>query len=280
LFLTIEDDFFAFLWFSLFRAFMCRRTAGFLLRPIPVVERKSLRLKSKAMLLKFLRYFRNVRVITIVPFEIDNRFDQIADSGIYDIQLWDLRPEHVASVVRGRATLSRRGNPLICALGTQTVDKGFPGFVAVTVKAASTDSPCQFEVGGDCAQVACWLPDYFAAGGRGTTSRMEESELFDLYSRATFIWCCYDSRYDQASGVLGRAIQFGVPVIVRKDSLSHKLCIHLKAPHLAVHSDCEEDTIVSILAADVMDAKTDIPIEQLRAQSISILRNALQTRAF
>ena len=48
---------------------------------------------------------------------------------------------------------------------------------------------------------------------------ISDVELESLYGIADAIWACYAPDYDQASGVFGRAIQWGVPVIVRESSV-------------------------------------------------------------
>jgi len=48
---------------------------------------------------------------------------------------------------------------------------------------------------------------------------LTDEEFESLFGVADVIWACYAPSYDQASGVFGRAIQFGVPPIVREGSL-------------------------------------------------------------
>jgi hypothetical protein len=51
---------------------------------------------------------------------------------------------------------------------------------------------------------------------------VSDDELASLYSCADFMWSCYSPTYNQASGIFGRAVQYGVPSIVRKGSYIHK----------------------------------------------------------
>jgi hypothetical protein len=62
-------------------------------------------------------------------------------------------------------------------------------------------------------------------------------ELSELYRYTDFVWSCYDISYDQSSGVLGRAIQFGKSPIVRKDSVCENICRLISFPYFIVDSE-------------------------------------------
>ena len=62
------------------------------------------------------------------------------------------------------------------------------------------------------------------AGGLVCNRLISDEEMLDFYSRADLIWCVYAPDYDQASGILGRAMQLGIPVAVREGSLIERLC--------------------------------------------------------
>ena len=57
--------------------------------------------------------------------------------------------------------------------------------------------------------------------------------MLALYSIADLAWCFYSPEYDQASGILGRALQFSVTPVVRKGSVSEWFCASERMPHIA-----------------------------------------------
>ena len=66
---------------------------------------------------------------------------------------------------------------------------------------------------------------------------VSEEELIALYASSDLVWAFYDEEYDQASGIFGRALQFGVPSIIRSGSLVDRLCKIEKIPSLALTTD-------------------------------------------
>ncbi len=71
-----------------------------------------------------------------------------------------------------------------------------------------------------------------AGGGLLIDRRLDDAELESLYVVSDVIWSCYAPEYDQASGIFGRALQLGVPVIVRRGSLLHRFASGIRSPVL------------------------------------------------
>ena len=69
-FITLEGSFGLYSFAAPFRAVLGRRTVGLLLRPLPAVEGKSLRLRTKRLVLKILRRISAVQTLTILPFSV------------------------------------------------------------------------------------------------------------------------------------------------------------------------------------------------------------------
>jgi hypothetical protein len=250
-FLMIEESFAFFVLASLWRALLGRRTIGLLFRPGPAVENRGLRHAVKRLILRLMKRISSIRVLTIVPFTIAPRFASIADDWIYDLQLWDLSedgrddllPEHGSTVVE-KVTAAAHGRPVIAALGVQDRNKGFDVFARTWSESPALKSRYLFAYGG---RVAGELQPYAQAladnGGVGLNGRVSDDELFQFYAASHAVWCLYDKGYDQASGILGRAIQFGLPAIVREGSLSHRLCVAIGAPHVAASAETLEDQL-------------------------------------
>lgn len=249
-FLMIEDSFALYVVTALLRSLWGRRTAGLLFRPGPAAEGTSLRLRAKRLILKMLKMLPTVRTLTIVPFSIASHFAEIADDGIYDLQLWDfgsdtasdLLAEH-AAIAPAELTDAAGERGVVGAIGTQDVNKGYDVFASLWLANPDLRKHVLFASGGQVAAPLSEIARRFEAEGGFAVNRfISDDELLGFYASCNMIWCYYSPDYDQASGVLGRAIQFGVPVIVRAGSLSHKFCISEGVPHFGAEATtlCEQ----------------------------------------
>lgn len=251
-FLMIEDSFALYVLACLWRSLLGRRTVGLLFRPGPAAEGRSLKHKTKRFILKLLKLLPTVRTLTIVPFSIAPEFSEIADGWIYDLQLWDMSVAECDDLLSGHRTElhadiahAAAERSVIGAAGLQDRHKGFDIFANAWNGDVSLRERFLFAYGGKVAQSLDTIAADFATnGGFGLNRRVTDEELLDLYAASDAVWCLYDSTYDQASGILGRAVQFGIPAIVREGSLSHKFCVTEGAPHLAARAE----TLVSALS--------------------------------
>jgi len=252
-FLMIEESFALFVFVALIRSALGRRTAGLLFRPLPVISGSNIRLRFKYQILKLLKLFPKIQVLTILPFSVEPRFSEIADGWIYDFQLWDLSVNERKIVSNQCETAAARKwlflnsnlnddkKPLICAIGSQNRQKGFDVFAGTLVNNASIQQNFYFAFGGKVSDLYNFeLNGFESVGGIAINRRVSDAELLDLYSSADIIWCYYSFDYDQASGVFGRAVQLGIPAIVREDSLIHKFCIKEDIDHIALGRNIEE----------------------------------------
>ena len=63
---------------------------------------------------------------------------------------------------------------------------------------------------------------FTSAGGMLIDRHLSDVEIESIYLESDIIWSCYAPAYDYSSGIFGRAIQFCVPAIIRKDSYLDK----------------------------------------------------------
>jgi hypothetical protein len=286
LFLTIEDGFTAYLAVALLRALRGRRTVGLLFRPRPAVESGRARHRLKRAALALLRRLDAVRTLTILPFSIDARFARIADGWIYDFQLWDLTAAQRDLMTAAPGARADRPGPaaeiaaragaraVVCAVGTQTKDKGFDSFVAACGAAAPLRDRLLFAFGGRVDRALAPLVTGFVRdGGVAVDRRLDDDELLQLYGVADLIWACYAPGYDQASGVLGRAAQAGVPVVVRADSVLHALCAQEEIAHVPLDPRAPERLLADRPGRD--PARGAGMATRFRAHSLAVLRDAL-----
>lgn len=113
-----------------------------------------------------------------------------------------------------------------------------------------------------------------SAGGFACNRFISDEELLAFYANADLIWCAYSKDYDQASGILGRAVQLGIPAVVRKGSLIQKLCELEGFAHVAIDDTADGSTLMSSLPRT---SPEDVNLRVHRMQEISLktLRSSL-----
>ncbi|MXN44406.1 hypothetical protein GR138_04335 [Shinella kummerowiae] len=238
LFLMIEEAFVLYLAASLLRALTGGRTAGLLLRPMPVVMSRRPVERCKRLALQWLKRLPRCQTLTIVPFSVFPPFSSVASGWIYDFQLWDLTGDERDAV----DTLRRERHPpeygVVTAIGTQSRRKGFDLFADTYTRSCDLRRRFQFLA---CGKVAPGVADYAAAfceaGGVAVDRAVSDCELLGAYAASDAVWCLYPPAGDHASGILGRAAQLGIPVVVRYGSLAHRLCIVENILHVATTAD-------------------------------------------
>ena len=280
-FITLEGSFGLYAFVASVRALVGRRTVGLLLRPLPAVEGRSLRLRAKRLVLKILRRISAVQTLTILPFSVEPRFASIADGWIYDPQLWDLNENDRKSVANGGGPLTREIHKVACgrrvciALGRQDLAKGFNQFVQFFCSSQELRKEMLFAYGGRVNNELSFLANNFDKfNGFALNRYVADEEILDLYAASDLVWCVYDSNYDQASGIFGRAFQLGIPVMVRRNSLVHRMCQLENFPHL----DIDDETDISIFSSPRNKKDSELMtslINKFRCESLSTLKKAL-----
>lgn len=261
LFLLLDDTFIFFICISIVRAALGRRTVGFLFLPLLSAAGKRPKNIIKRMLLKVLKKIDNVRILTILPFHVEPKFNSIADDWIYDPQLWDLSnstKERVAErrqngvareQLRCGCSGSEEASIVVCAMGRQDEGKGFGTFSNLPTLFKTAVTRVQFAFGGKVAsEYAAAFEKFSKAGGIGLNRFISDAELFDFYGAADFVWASYSPDNDQASGIFGRAVQLGIPTIVRKNSMIHRLCEIESFPHIAFDPNAPDELLREMLS--------------------------------
>lgn len=279
-FITLEGSFGLYTFVAPVRALVGRRTVGLLLRPLPAVEGKSLRLRTKRLVLKILRRISAVQTLTILPFSVEPRFASIADGWIYDPQLWDLNKNDRERVASGDGPLTKEVHKVACgrrvciALGRQNLAKGFDQFVQFFCSSQELRKEMLFAYGGRVNDELSFLAKNFDKfNGFALNRYIADEEILDLYAASDLVWCVYDSNYDQASGIFGRAFQLGIPVMVRRNSLVHRMCQLENFPHLVI--DDEADISIFFSPPNKKDSEVmKSLINKFRRESLSTLNES------
>ncbi|MCJ8052804.1 hypothetical protein GB928_022040 [Shinella curvata] len=232
LFLMIEEAFVLYVVVCLLRAVVGRRTSGLLLRPLQLVVSNRWQCRIKRAILHWLKRFEAVQTLTILPFTVLPAAAFVARGWIYDIEFWDLTDaQHDAVDLLRRER--RPGDQLVLtSLGRQSARKGFDLFTEAYGRCAGLRDRFRFIACGRVAPAFVGHAASFrAAGGVAVDRVISDAELLGAYAASDIVWCLYPPAGDHATGILGRAAQLGIPVLVREGSLAHRLCAVENIPH-------------------------------------------------
>jgi hypothetical protein len=266
---ALDGHVFAFLRNAVVRSLRGRCTVGLFFRPGECFLRTSLKYRIKQKLFQAASRLPHVSILTLMPFAVFPRFAEVATGWIYDPQLWDLlhfgfSENNAFPVLRDLLSAKARGRRILIALGEQHHAKGFDYLVDLWCSSAKVRENFLFVAAGKIAPHSLQKADSFIQqGGLLMNRHISDGELMYMYRCADIIWSCYSPAYNQASGIFGRAIQFGVPVTVRKDSYLEKLGGILLHPTLALPFEN-----VDIAAKDILAWK---PIARDATERISLL---------
>jgi hypothetical protein len=275
LFLMVEEAFLLYVAVALLRAFTGRRTAGLLLRPMPITVSPRRRYRWKRRVLGWLKRFQAIETLTILPFSVLPASSAIAKGWIYDLQLWDLTEEEREAVELLRSERRPGDRLVLTAIGTQSPHKGFDLFADIYARIAGLRTRFRFIACGKFApDVADYAAAFCEAGGVAVDRTVSDAELLGAYAASDAVWCLYPPVGDHASGVLGRAAQLGIPVVVRQGSLAHRLCIVENLTHVPATADGVAERLAGPLPPRD-EARGRLTANRFARQSEATLRAAL-----
>lgn len=270
-FLMIEESFFIFFTVSIIRAIFRLKTGGLLFRPRETVELLDFRHKLKYKLLRFLKKFSSISTISIVPSFLIPGQKEIVKDWIYDFQLWDLNftanplfiEEKLSGKILPHVFKIANKRMIICSLGVQNIEKGVDQFMRIYCQNVDLRSKYLFVCAGKISGIhADLIQEFLNKGGLIYNEFISNSDLIALYNISDFIWAWYSPRYDQASGIAGRALQLGSIPILRSDSLIQRLFSTENIPHLSCKDSDLHESFLSILAPTVRDRAHGISISK------------------
>ncbi|WP_439624271.1 hypothetical protein [Shinella sp.] len=275
LFLMVEEAFLLYVAVGLLRALTGRRTAGLLLRPMPITVSPRRRYRWKRRVLGWLKRFHAIETLTILPFSVLPASSAIAKGWIYDFQLWDLTDAEREAVELLRSERRPGDRLVLTAIGTQSPHKGFDLFADIYARIAGLRTRFQFIACGKFApDVADYAAAFCEAGGVTVDRAVSDAELLGAYAASDAVWCLYPPVGDHASGVLGRAAQLGIPVVVRQGSLAHRLCIVENLTHVPATADGVAERLAGPLPPRD-EARGRLAANRFARQSEATLRAAL-----
>lgn len=220
LFLMIEEHSVGYSVSAIVRAITGRRTVGFLFRGREAVDGRSPRLVFKRTLLRVMQKIPFIQTLSIVPFSVEPRLRLISDGWIDDPQLWDIDDTSTpATLLSDEVLEAAAGRRVIVSIGVQSEGKGVAFFTDAWLQDASLRSQWLCVAAGKVApEVKDAVARFRAAGGFVCDRFISDDELRSLYGAADVIYGVYSPSYDQASGIFGRAVQYDIPILVRRGS--------------------------------------------------------------
>lgn len=210
-----------------------------------------------------MRRLPGLTLLTITPFDLEPQFRHVANVGVHDPQYWDkhdgssIAPP-VKTELSGQLLHEAAGRRLLCIPGAITGLKGFK-FLAniLAISPALTESVFVVAVGRVHADMTEAAARFAAAGGYLVDRHISDEELESLYGVADMVWSCYIPEYDQASGIFGRAMQYGVPAVVRRNSLIDRLATNIEAPVIRLDYDDVEEAALALRHAPQRPSKPE-----------------------
>ncbi|TIL54861.1 hypothetical protein [Mesorhizobium sp.] len=225
LFAMLDEDMVSFGAIAGARSLLGRPTAALFLRAQKCFETGRWFYPLKRHAFRVLRSLPRLTVASITPFDVAPRHAEVAHCGVFDPQYWDL---HDGETLRrpGNTRLSEEvvaraaGRSVLCAIGTLSSNKGL-GFLAETLERYPRINEYVLIVGaGSVPSEATRIVAQLKGVEALIVDRfISDAELESLYGIADMVWACYSPDYDQASGVFGRAVQFGAEPITRLGSV-------------------------------------------------------------
>ncbi len=225
-FSTCDDYFLRFFMASLIRALLGRRTLGLTIRTEATLNSNAAKHRLKRVLLRVLRMFSMVKVVSILPHWIEPKLKEFTDDWVLDPQFYDIpvlfphiESTEYSSTLKKRLLDEAGERPIVLALGKFSRAKGISFMIKLYCSISQLRRRFLFAIVGTNVD----LPDqcvnlFIKAGGVVIDTGLSDTEFLDLYNVADLVWCCYAPYYNQSSGIFGRAIQLGKATIVRKGS--------------------------------------------------------------
>jgi hypothetical protein len=236
LFATAEDDLRTFISVSVRRSIRNKKTVALVMGAGRCFEPGHIKYKIKLNTFRMLRKFSNIRMLSILPFYLDSRFNEVTSDWIYDPQFWDLatviengQVPHT-NIALEMASLAN-GRNILLFLGSPSDIKGFSFLENILLAQPSLARNMLIAVAGRInppfkaaqsrlLQLGVWFIDRL----------LDEDEVVSLKAASSILWACYEQSYNSSSGIFGRAMQLDKNVVVRSGSYLESIAGHVDYP--------------------------------------------------
>lgn len=270
LFATVDDDLRSFVSVAYKRALLGRPTMALFLRPQTCFGPPRAKTIIKRIVFSALKHVPKIAVASIVPFSLEPKYTKVVRLGLHDPQWWDMhdgnsirqpKETSLASEVRRLA----EGRPIVCWLGAVSAHKGFAFMVDVLEANPQIARQICFVAVGTAASEEEQARRFVVAGGVHVDRRPDDEQWESLYAVADAVWACYHPEYDQASGIFGRALQFGVPAIVRRGALIHRAAQEIGIPVIPLDFGKSDQAAIELATISVSEP-TVKKMEEIQAR--------------
>ena len=235
------------------------------------------------LMTSFIKHWPQSSVVSVTPYWVEPRLKKYTNDWIYDVQFWDLRGERLPThgMVKDRIGLfrSKAGQRLVLlGIGRQSQRKGSDFMMRLYNSCPDLRTRFLFVIcGAFHGDMGDLRANFETAGGICFDRDLSDDELLDCYEEADLIWACYPPSHNQSSGIFGRALQFGRPVVVREGSYLESLMREL-GEGVAIPNDNFREAAAKLQQfanRPVGPTKTD-QWKSMRTKTIETLRGLLE----
>lgn len=283
LFATVGRHFKRHLLVTIFRAILNKPSATLFLGASDYCKGKKKRFDF--LLLKLWKVLPKQQLFAIISYKVLPELSEITNGYIYDPQLWDIWIER-SNTKLPKTKLSielseiSKGRKTLLFIGKTKSSKSYNEFVDFSI--ANSKEVCAVSAGKVAIECAGKANQLKSNKMIVIDRYISDEELLSLYGIADFVWCYYGVKYDQSSGVYGRAIQLGIPTIIRKNSTVHKIARDFKIPSHAI--DIETNSNYRNIYEKMKASKSNVLseterkdlFENLYKESVLKLKDALK----
>ena len=213
---SISDNTIIFLFFSILRSFFFKKkTIAIHLRGTYLFK-KGFYNKLRFFIFKILKNLKNLKIVYIPSSKYFPQFNKLSKFSLDDPMLWD---KHF--FFKKKYKFKKEKKIIIQYIGAFNKSKGGYDFINVA-KQFLDNKRYEFRINGI-------LQDNFLKNEvlkyrniKFKNKIFNNKEIPKLYLKSDLIWGFYDKTFDQSSGIVSRAVQFNIPVIVRFKSVISK----------------------------------------------------------
>ncbi len=268
LFATLDDGIITFLVVALIRMLIGKKTAGIMLRPHSCNRTGTLAERVKYWMFRGLSKSPRVSIISIVPYSSNAQIKAVTTHWVHDPQLWDYAnlqrnpdPDLYRAIMEN-ADLRKT----LAFVGSVTSIKGISFLAEIVQMDPGILSEIHLVIAGKVAPEALEPVELLREAGAQIFDRfVSVQELEAVYDASDMIWCCYRPDYDQASGIFGRAVQFGRCPVVRESSMIDAYFPKTLVDMVSLACDDPKDAARRIRSAEPVKESQDQTLNQMTA---------------
>ncbi len=237
---TIDDAVLLYSIIIITRYILRKRTVSIFIRPQSCFFSGNFRFKLKYLLFFNLKLIPGSSIITIIPFQYREKYIDVSSQSVLDPQYWDYiesdRPPALGqSLLADQLQSLARRRPVLLFSGAVNKDKGIEFLADIVEQFPEINNDILIIVAGPIDKRLEEHCKRLQENGVELVARwLSDRELESLYGISSLIWACYHPSYDQASGIFGRAAQFGKTCLIRRGALLEEIGNGMALNHVSL----------------------------------------------